>query len=327
MKNYFGAIGAIASIVGLTMAGPASAQDLSAKPLRIVVGFAPGGSHDIIARVLGARMGASLNQQPIVDNRTGANGIIAADYVAKAVPDGYTLMLTGMSTLVLNPLVYSKVPYDTFKDFAPVTGVAAVQQIFAAHPGLPVKSLKDLAALAKKSPGKLTSASPGIGGISHLTLEIFKGIGKYDIEHIAYKGTAPALTDLIGGYVPLLIADLPAPLPYVKSGKLRALAVTGEARTLLLPDVPTAREQGFPALQVTNWIGVVVPARTPAATVEKLRAALVTAIEAADTRERYATIGVDPFTAPSSAVFGAFMRDEFARWEKVVRQTGIQLQQ
>ena len=327
MKNNTRIFVSFACAVGLALAGPALAQDLTAKPLRIVIGFAPGGSHDIIARVLGARMGTSLNQQPIVDNRTGANGIIAADYVAKSAPDGYTMMLTGVSTLVLNPLVYQKIPYDTLKDFTPVTGVAAVQQIFVAHPGLPVKSLKELADLAKKSPGKLTSASPGIGGISHLTLEIFKGIGKLDIEHVAYKGTAPALTDLIGGYVPLMIADLPAPLPYVKSGKLRALAVTGEARTPLLPDVPTAREQGFPALQVTNWIGVVVPARTPAATVEKLRAALVAAIDFADTRERYATIGVDPFTAPSAAVFGAFMRDEFARWEKVVRQTGIQLQQ
>jgi tripartite-type tricarboxylate transporter receptor subunit TctC len=308
MKKYSSAV---ACVVGLTMTAPSLAQDLSAKPLRLVIGFAPGGSHDIIARVLGARMGASLNQQPIVDNRTGANGIIAADFVAKAPPDGYTLMLTGMSTLVLNPLVYTKVPYE----------------IFVAHPGLPVKSLKELADLAKRSPGKLTSASPGIGGISHLTLEIFKGIGKFDIEHVAYKGTAPALTDLIGGYVPLLIADLPAPLPYVKSGKLRALAVTGEARTPLLPNVSTAREQGFPALQVTNWIGVVVPARTPAATVERLRASLVAAVDAPDTRERYATIGVDPLTAPSSAAFGAFMREEFARWEKVVRQTGIQLQQ
>lgn len=316
-----------ACVAGLMMTASTSAQDLAAKPLRIVVGFAPGGSHDIIARVLGARIGTTLGPQPIVDNRTGANGIIAAEYVAKAPPDGYTLMLTGMSTLVLNPLVYAKVPYDTQKDFAPVTGVAAVQQIVVAHPGLPVKSLKELADLAKKQPGKLTSASPGIGGISHLTLEIFKGIGKYDIEHVAYKGTAPALTDLVGGFVPLLIADLPAPLPYLKSGKVRALAVTGEARTPLLPEVPTAREQGFPALQVTNWIGVVVPARTPAATVEKLRSALISAVEAAETRERYAAIGVDPFTSASSAQFGVFMRDEFTRWEKVVRQTGIQLQQ
>ena len=326
MKRSSAIIAWIACAAGLTTA-PLQAQELTAKPLRIVVGFAPGGSADIIARVLGARIGAGMPQQPIVDNRVGANGIIAADYVSKAPADGYTVILTGVSTLVLNSLVYQKVPYDTLKDFAPVTSVAALQQILVAHPGLPVKSLKDLADLARKSPGKLTAASPGIGGISHLTLEIFKGIGKYDIEHVAYKGTAPALTDLIGGYIPLLIADLPAPLPYVKSGKLRALTVTGEARTPLLPEVPTAREQGFAALNVTNWVGVMVPVRTPPAVVAKLHDAFVAAVQAPDTRERYSTIGVDPLTAPTTAAFGTFVRDEFTRWEKVVRQSGIQLQQ
>ena len=326
MKRSSAIIAWIACAAGLTTA-PLQAQELTAKPLRIVVGFAPGGSADIIARVLGARIGAGMPQQPIVDNRVGANGIIAADYVSKAPADGYTVILTGVSTLVLNSLVYQKVPYDTLKDFAPVTSVAALQQILVAHPGLPVKSLKDLADLARKSPGKLTAASPGIGGISHLTLEIFKGIGKYDIEHVAYKGTAPALTDLIGGYIPLLIADLPAPLPYVKSGKLRALTVTGEARTPLLPEVPTAREQGFAALNVTNWVGVMAPVRTPPAVVAKLHDAFVAAVQAPDTRERYSTIGVDPLTAPTTAAFGTFVRDEFTRWEKVVRQSGIQLQQ
>ena len=327
MKRSSVIIVALACAAGFAMPVPLQAQELTAKPLRIVVGFAPGGSADIIARVLGARIGAGMPQQPIVDNRVGANGIIAADYVSKAPADGSTVILTGVSTLVLNSLVYQKVPYDTLKDFAPVTSVAALQQILVAHPGLPVKSLKDLADLARKSPGKLTAASPGIGGISHLTLEIFNGIGKYDIDHVAYKGTAPALTDLIGGYIPLLIADLPAPLPYVKSGKLRALTVTGEARTPLLPDVPTAREQGFAALNVTNWVGVMAPVRTPPAVVAKLHDAFVAAVQAPDTRERYSTIGVDPLTAPTTAAFGTFVRDEFTRWEKVVRQSGIQLQQ
>ena len=326
MKRNSTIVFSLACACGLALTGPVLAQELGAKPMRIVVGFAPGGSADIIARVLGARIGAGMPQQPIVENRTGANGIIAADYVAKAPGDGYTVILTGVSTFVLNALVYPKVPYDTLKDFAPVTSVAAMQQILVSHPGLPVKGLKDLADLARKSPGKLTSASPGIGGISHLTLEILKSIGKYDIEHVAYKGTAPALTDLIGGYVPLLIADLPAPLPYVKSGKLRAITVTGEARTPLLPDVPTAREQGFPALQVTNWVGVMVPVKTPPAVVAKLHAAFVAAVQSADTKERYSAIGLDPLTAPTTTAFGTFVRDESARWEKVVRQSGIQLQ-
>ena len=303
-----------------------SGQVFAARPLRIVVGFAPGGSNDIVARVLGPRVGATLNQQTIVDNRPGANGIIAAESVAKSAPDGHTMILTGVSTFVLNPLVYPKVPYDTLRDFVPVTTVAVMPQILVAHPGLPAKSLQEIAELARRSPGKLTAASPGVGGLSHLTLELFKSLGKLDIEHIAYKGTAPALTDLVGGFVPLLIADLPAPLPLVKAGKLRAIVVTGEARSPLLPAVSTAREQGFPGLQATNWLGVMVPTNTPAAIVSRLQAAFVAAVEAADSRERYATIGVDPLTSQSSAAFASFVRDEFGRWEKVVRQAGVQLQ-
>jgi tripartite-type tricarboxylate transporter receptor subunit TctC len=308
------------------ISGLAFAQEFATKPIRIVVGFAPGGSNDIVARVLGPRVGATFNQQTIIDNRPGANGIIAAEHVAKSPPDGYTVILTGVSTYVLNPLVYAKVPYDTLRDFVPVTIVAVMPQILVAHPGLPVKSLKDIADLARRSPGKLTAASPGIGGLSHLTLELFKSLGKLDIEHIAYKGTTPALTDLVGGFVSLLIADLPAPLPLIKTGKLRAIVVTGEVRSPLLPAVSTAREQGFPGLQATNWLGVMAPAQTPPAIVGRLHAAFVAAVDASDSRERYATIGVDPMTSPSSSAFASFVRNEFGRWEKVVRQAAIQLQ-
>lgn len=306
--------------------GAACAQDI-AKPLRIVQGFAPGGGHDTVARLLGPRVGVVLKQPSVVESRTGANGIIAAEYVARSAPDGNTVILTGVSTFVLNQLVYAKMPYDTLKDLAPVTTVAATPQILVAHPGLPVKSLNDIAALARRSPNKLSAASPGIGGLSHLTLEIFKSLGKIDIEHVAYKGTAAALTEVLGGFVPLLIGDLPAPLPHVKSGKLRAIAVTGEARSPLLPDVPTAREQGYPGLQATNWYGVMAPAATPPAVVERLHAAFVSAVEAPETRERYANIGIDPTASQSTAAFALFVRDEFARWGKVVRSTGIQLQQ
>ena len=303
------------------------AQDFSAKPLRVVVGFAPGGSNDIVARVLAPRVGTSLGQQVIVDNRPGANGIIAAEAVAKSQADGYTMILTGVSTYVLNPLVYIKVPYDTLRDFVPVTTVAVMPQIMVAHPGLPVKSLKDIVALARRAPNTLTGASPGIGGLSHLTLELFKSLAKVDIEHVAYKGTSPALADLVGGYVPLLVSDLPAPLPLVKTGKLRAIAVTGETRSPLLPDVATAREQGFPALQATNWLGVMVPVRTAPATIARLHSALTAAVDAPESRERYTSIGVDPLTSPSTAAFTTFVREEFGRWEKVVHQAGIQLQQ
>jgi tripartite-type tricarboxylate transporter receptor subunit TctC len=317
----------VAGVLAIAVsAGFASAQDFSAKPVRIVVGFAPGGSNDLVARALAPRISASVGQQAIVDNRPGANGIVAAEHVAKSAPDGHTIILTGVSTFVLNPLVYPKVPYDTLRDLAPITVVAVMPQIIVAHPSLPAKSLKDIAELARLSPGKLTAASPGVGGLSHLTLELFKSIAKLQIEHVSYKGTAPALTDLLGGHVPLLVADLPAPLPHVKSGKLRALAVTGERRSALLPDVATSAEQGFPGLQATNWLGVMAPAKTPPALLERLHAAFVAAVAAPDSREKYGAVGVDTATSQSSAAFGAFVRDEFTRWEKVVRQAAIQLQ-
>jgi tripartite-type tricarboxylate transporter receptor subunit TctC len=223
--------------------------------------------------------------------------------------------------------VYPKVSYDTLKDFAPITLVAAVAQILVAHPGLPVKTLNDVAALARKNPNKLSAGSPGVGGLSHLTLEMFKRMAKADIEHVAYKGTAAALAEVLGGYVPLIIGDLPGPLPHVKSGRLRAITVTSEKRSPLLPDLPTASEQGFRELQSTNWYGVMAPAGVPAATVTRIHAALVAAAQTPQTRERYAALGVDPVVSASPAAFSTFVREEFTRWESVVRSTGIQLQQ
>jgi tripartite-type tricarboxylate transporter receptor subunit TctC len=286
----------------------------------VVVGFAPGGSNDIVARVLAPRVGTSLGQQVIVDNRPGANGIIAAEAVAKSQADGYTMILTGVSTYVLNPLVYIKVPYDTLRDFVPVTTVAVMPQIMVAHPGLPVKSLKDIVALARRAPNTLTELHRESAGFRISRSNCSKVWRRWIIEHVAYKGTSPALADLVGGYVPLLVSDLPAPLPLVKTGKLRAIAVTGETRSPLLPDVATAREQGFPALQATNWLGVMVPVRTAPATIARLHSALTAAVDAPESRERYTSIGVDPLTSPSTAAFTTFVREEFGRWEKVVHQ-------
>jgi len=303
----------------------ALAQAFPAKPIRIVVGFAPGGSNDAVARILGTRMGTTLKQSIVIDNRPGANGIVAAEHVMRSPADGYTVILTGVSTLVLNPLIYPKVPYDTLTDLAPVTLVGATPQILVAHPQLPVRALTDVVALARRKPQELTTAIPGVGGISHLTLEMFKSGAQIAIENVNYKGTGPALVDVLGGQVPMLISDLPAPLPHVKTGKLRAVMVTGAQRSTLLPDVATAQEQGFPALQATNWLGVMAPARTPAETIGALHEAFVAAVQAADTRERYATIGVDPATSPSSAAFGTFVREEFGRWTQVIKQGAIKL--
>lgn len=308
-----------------TLSAPAWAQEFPAKPIRIVVGFPPGGSNDIVARALATRIGTTLGQQLVVDNRPGANGIIAAEHVAKAAPDGYTVILTGVSTLVLNPLVYAKVPYDTLRDLSAVTTVAVVPQIIVAHPRLPVANLKDVVALAKRVPGELSAGSPGVGGISHLTLELFKSLGGAKIEHVSYKGTAPALTDLTGGHIPLLFCDLPAPIPLVKAGKLRGLAVTGERRSALLPEVATALEQGYPGLQVSNWLGVMGPGKLPPALAERLHALFVAAIDTAETRERFASVGVEPAPSAAPAAFASFLQTEFGRWSKVVRQAGIQL--
>jgi tripartite-type tricarboxylate transporter receptor subunit TctC len=307
-------------------AGAAPAQD-AAKPLRIVQGFAAGGGHDTVSRLLAPRVGAQFKVQGIVDTRPGANGMIAAEHVARSAPDGSTVLLTGVSTLVLNPLVYTKIAYDTLKDFAPISMVAAVPQVFVAHPGLPAKSLGEVAAIARRSPNKLSAASSGVGGLSHLTIEMFKSLAKAQIEHVPYKGTAAALGELITGFVPLLVADLPAPLPHIKAGKLRAIAVTGEKRAAQLPDVATAREQGYPGLQAMNWYAVMAPAATPPATVTRLHAAFVAAVEAPETRERYAGMGLEPVVSASPTAFATVVREEFARWEKVVRGSGIQLQQ
>jgi len=314
------------SAVVVFSAAAVCAQD-GGKPLRIVQGFAVGGGHDTVARLLAPRTGSQLGVQVVVDSRPGANGMIGAETVARAAPDGSTIFLSGVSTFVLNPLVYAKVSYATLKDFAPITLVAEVAQIVVAHPALPAKSLNDLARIAHRDPNKLSAGSPGIGGLSHLTLEMFKRLAKADIEHVAYKGTAASLTDVLGGFVPVIIGDLPGPLPHVKSGRLRAIAVTSEKRSSLLPDVPTATEQGFKELQSTNWYGVMAPAGVPAATVSRLHAALVSAVQTPETRERYASLGLDAGMSPSPAVFATFVRDEFARWEKVVRSTGIKLEQ
>lgn len=296
------------------------------KPVRIVVGFAPGGSNDLVARALAPKVTAGGGAPAIVDNRPGANGMIAAEHVARSTPDGTTVILTGVSTFVLNPLVYPKVAYDTQRDFAPITTVAVMPQIIVAHPSLPAKSLKELADIARRSPGALTAAHPGVGGLSHLTLEMFKGLANLQITDVSYKGTAPALTDIVGGHVPLLVCDLPAPLPMVKAGKLRALAVTGDQRAALLPDVPTSREQGYAGLYATNWLGVMAPAKTPPAVIERLHASFTTAVSAPDTRERYASIGVDTSISKTPSAFATFVRDEFARWEKVVRQANVKIQ-
>jgi len=304
-------------------AGVANAQDYPSKPIRIVVGFAPGGSTDIIARYLAPKVGESVGAQVIVDNRPGANAMIAMELVAKSAPDGHTLTLATVSPIVLSPLIYSKISYDILKDFVGLTTIASIPQGIVVHPSLPTRSLKEFIALAKSQPGKINFAAAGIGGLGHVTIELLKIATNINVQMVVYKGLAPAMPDLLGGHIEGVISDIPAMIPSIKAGKLRALAVTSEHRAPLLPDVPTVVEQGFPTLIAVNWNAILIPAKTPRPIADKLQAAFVKAVTSPDITERFLSIGVESITSASPEAFTTHLRAELARWGKVVKEAGV----
>jgi tripartite-type tricarboxylate transporter receptor subunit TctC len=306
----------------LCMFSAAHAQDFPSKPIRIVVGFAPGGSNDIVARLVAPKLGELLKTQVVVENRPGANAIIGTDAVAKSAPDGYTLGLVGVSNLILNPLLYPKVPYHAINDFTGLTTVGVTHQVISVHPSLPAKNLKELIALAKARPGQLNFGSPGAGGLKHLTLELLNTLANVRMQHVAYKGGGPALTDALGGQTHGVIVDIAAPYPHIKQGKLRALAVTGESRAKLLPDVPTVAEQGIRMVSL-NWFAIVAPAKTPQPIIDRLYGGLLRAAHAPEVKERFDAIAVEPLTHASPAAFQGFVREEYARWGKVVKDSNV----
>jgi tripartite-type tricarboxylate transporter receptor subunit TctC len=301
----------------------AHAQGFPIKPIRIVIGFAPGGSNDIVARHLAPKLAEIMAVQVIVENRPGANAMIGTEFVARSAPDGYTLALGSISPLVLSPQIYTKTSYDTLNDFVGLTTVGMTPQVIVVNRALPARSLKEFIALAKSHPGKLNLASSGTGSNTHVAIELLKITAGIDVQHVAYKGTAPALLDVIGGQIEGAIGDLPGVFPHVKAEKLRGLVVTSERRSPLLPDVPTAAEQGLPALLAVNWFAVMAPAKTPAAIVDKLHAALVKAATSPETKERFLSVGVESMTSPSPGAFSTYLRSEYARWGKVIRESGI----
>ena len=311
----------ILSITG-TIGTTAMAQNYPSKPIRLIVGFPPGGSNDIVARILAPRLGEIIGAQVVVENRAGANATIAADLVAKAAPDGYTVMLGSTSSLVISPHTYAKLSYDTLRDFAPVTTIAMTPEAVAVHPALPVKDLKSLIALAKMHPGKLDFASSGNGGLPHLAIELLKTQANINLQHVPFKGAGPAVTDLMGGHVQGMIMDFPAIYAQMKAGKLKGIALAAEKRISLMPDLPTTGEQGMPGLLAVNWFGVVAPAKTQAPVVAKLYAALMKAASGQDVKERFAAVGVEPFTQPSPEAFTAFLKEELVRWGKVAKASG-----
>lgn len=308
------------------LAGPCThAQDFPSKPVRIVVGFAPGGSNDIVARVVAPKLSELLKTQVVIENRPGGNAIIGTDAVAKAAPDGYTLGLVGVSNLILNPLLYPKNPYNAQTDFTGLTAVGVTHQVITLHPSVPARGLRELIALAKTRPGQLNFGSPGAGGLKHLTLELLNTLAGTRMEHVAYKGGGPAMTDALGGQIHGVLVDIAGPLQYIKQNRLRAIAVTGEERAKQLPDVGTVREQGVNMVSL-NWFAVVAPARVPASVTDRLHRALLQAAQSPDLKERLDTLAVEPYTHATPDAFQKFVRDESARWGKVVKDSNIAAQ-
>ena len=300
------------------------AQEYPAKPIRLVVGYAPGGAWDILARQLAPRLSETLKTPVIVDNRVGANGIIGSDYVAKALPDGYTLLLAGLTPLVLNSLTYPKLPYNPSTSFVGISTVASTPILFVVNTSVPAKSLTELVAVAKARPGQLNFATVGTGGSTRVVLELFKRTSGADVKYVPYKAVSQGLTELLGGLVDAMAIDIPVLYPYVKQGRLRPLAITSEKRSPLLPDVPTVAEQGLPALTAGNWYALLAPAKTPKPIVDKLYAALSKIVTAPELRDHLLAGGVEPMLSSSPEAYGTFLASELARWEKVVKEAGIE---
>lgn len=313
----------VALCLGLSLAFGAAAhsQDYPGKPIRLVVPFPPGGGTDIVARAMAAKLGEALHTSVVVDNRAGAGGSIGTEIVARAQPDGYTLALVSGSH-VINPSIYPKLPYDTIRDFAPVTLLVSAPALLVVNKSLPVETVQDLVRLAKSKPGKLFFASAGVGTPPHLAGELFKTMAGVDIVHVPYKGNAQALTDTVGGEVSLTFPTLPSAMPFVKNGTLRALAVTGSHRSASALDVPTVAESGVPGYDATSWYGVVAPAGTPPRIVDKLQGIMAASLKQPDMQKTLTDLGLEA-VGSSPAEFSAQIKDEIEKWAKVVKQNHL----
>ena len=302
-----------------------SGQTYPNKAVRMVVPFAAGaGSNDIMARLVAQKLSDNFGQQVVVDNRPGASGIIGTDIVAKAQPDGYTVLMMSL-TLTVNPSLYNKLPYHTEKDLTPVTEVASAPLMLVTHPSLPVKSVQEFIAYAKANPGKLNFGSGGPGTTPHLAGEMLKTMAGIRVIHIPYKGGAPALADLVGGQIQFMCENIPGTLPFAKAGRLRALAITDKKRSPLLPEMPTLDESGLKGYEIVGWNGLFVPAGTSPAIVNKLHAAVVKALALPDVRERLTTMGADGI-GNTPQQFTAFIKAEIVKWAKVVKDAGIKIE-
>jgi len=316
------ALPAALALAGLWIAAPVSAQPYPAKPIRVIVAFAPSGIADFAARSVSQKLSESLGVPVIVENRPGAGGITGAEVVAKSPPDGYTLLVTSISHTI-NPSVRKNLPFDAVRDFAPVTLITDAPNFLVVHPSLPVKSVKELIALARGRPGQITYASSGAGTSTHLSGELFKSLARIDIVHVPYKGGGPAVIDLVGGHVQMMFSTLPSVLQQVRAGKLRGLAVTGARRFPAAQEFPTMIEAGVAGFEVSGWSGMFAPAGAPREAVSRLAAEIGKILRAPELKERFFVQGAEP-VGNTPEEFAAFVLPEIAKWKKVVAASGMQ---
>jgi tripartite-type tricarboxylate transporter receptor subunit TctC len=309
-------------MMALAVAG-AIAQPYPAKPVRFIVPFAPGGASDIVGRAAGQKLSEIWGQAVVVDNRAGGSGQIGTEAVARAAPDGYTLLVVE-PTFAIAPSLFSKLPYDTLQDFAYLVQIGQGPQVLVVHPSVPAKNVKELLALARARPGELNFASPGTGTTGHLGMELFKLLGKVDMVHIPYKGAGPAVVDLVGGQVSIGLVSISSAQPNMKAGRLRGLAVTSAKRFVAAPELPTIAEAALPGFDTLQWWGLVAPRATPAAVVNKIAGDVARLAEMPDVRERMLTLGAEPVSS-SPERFGAFVRSEIEKWGKLVRASGAKV--
>jgi tripartite-type tricarboxylate transporter receptor subunit TctC len=322
MKRWFNRAALAAVFAAVTFG--ASAQTYPTKPIRVVVPFPAGGTTDVLARAVAQKLTESLGQPAVVDNRPGAGGNIGAELVAKSAPDGYTLLMGTVGTHAINPSLYPKMPYDHVKDFAPVILVAGVPNVLVINPALPVNSVQELIAYAKANPGKLNFASSGNGTSIHLSGELFRTMAGVQIAHIPYKGSAPALQDLVGGQVQMMFDNLPSSLALIKAGKLKALAVTSKERAAALPDVPTMAESGLPGFEASSWFGLLAPAGTPQPVILKINADVAKWLASPEAKEKLLAQGAIA-AGGTPEDFVRQIAAETAKWQKVVKESGAKI--
>lgn len=315
------AIAMVACVVVAALPRNATAQGWPSKPVRLIVAFPPGGGTDLVARIIAPRLSDAIGQPVIVDNRAGAAGLVGTELVAKAPADGHTLLLGTLGNLSVNPLLYPKLPFDVERDLQPVTNVVAVTFMLYTHPSVPVRSVRDLVALAKSRPGELNYASSGAGGAPHLGAELFNLLAGMRMVHVPYKGSGQSFTDVIAGHVPVTFDSLVQGLQYVKDGRLRALATLGARRSSVLPHVPTVAET-LPGYELTNWFGLVTQAGVPREVVNRLNADVAKVLRSTDVRDRLLALGAEPI-GDSPEQFGAFMKAESLKWARVIREAKI----